>query len=192
MICQRTLALWEIDRLLIMLSWCTIAFTPLQIMQLLPQVRLGWLAAKHARPAEVKIGDWLYLDSSPAHSPPHQVQYKLASWSGPYQVIEVSGASLRTPNCAWRPSGVEQGLQTSRPPISCLKALRSRAGPPDTSRHPISCLEALRGCAGPPDTSRHPKSFLEALRSRAGPPDDWICRRSLAKRYHIFIGTLIV
>ena len=36
---------------------------------------------------------------------------------------------------------------------------------------PISCLEALRSRAGPPDTSRHPKSCLEALRSRAGPPD---------------------
>ena len=60
------------------------------------QVRLGRLAAKRARPAEVKVGDWLYLDASPAHSPPHQVPYKLAGrWSGPYQALEVRGASVR-------------------------------------------------------------------------------------------------
>ena len=34
MICQRMLALREIDRLLIMPLWCTIAFAPLPITQL--------------------------------------------------------------------------------------------------------------------------------------------------------------
>ena len=43
--------------------------------------------------------------------------------------------------------------------------------PRGPQRHPNSCLEALRSRAGPPDTSRHPKSCLEALRSRAGPPE---------------------
>ena len=62
-------------------------------------------------------------------------------------------------------------FHTSRHSKSCLEALRSCAGPPDTSLHPKSCLEALRCRAGPPDTSRHPKSCLQARRSCAGPPD---------------------
>ena len=56
------------------------------------QVRLARLLDQRATPAEVKLGDQMYLDASPQHSPPHQVPYKLASrWMGPYRVLEVRG-----------------------------------------------------------------------------------------------------
>jgi hypothetical protein len=38
----------------------------------------------------------MYLDASPQHSPPHQVQYKLVNqWMGPYAGLAVKGPVVR-------------------------------------------------------------------------------------------------
>ena len=60
------------------------------------QVRLGRILARRSRPAAVSVGDWLYLDAKPDHSPPHQVPFKLANrWMGPFEAKEVKGAVVR-------------------------------------------------------------------------------------------------
>jgi hypothetical protein len=60
------------------------------------QVRLGRILARRSRPAAVAVGDWLYLDAKPDHSPPHQVPFKLANrWMGPFEAKEVKGAVVR-------------------------------------------------------------------------------------------------
>lgn len=59
------------------------------------QVRIGHLLAKRSSPAEVKVGDLMWLDG--AHVP-HQVSYKLANrWFGPYPVLAVhpGGATVK-------------------------------------------------------------------------------------------------
>ena len=60
------------------------------------QVRLGRMLDRRALPASVSVGDWMYLEASPAHSPPHQVPYKLAGrWMGPFEALEVKGPNVR-------------------------------------------------------------------------------------------------
>jgi hypothetical protein len=55
------------------------------------QVRLGITLAARSVPAEVKVGDMVWMDG--AHVP-HQVPWKLAPrWFGPYRVREVKGAA---------------------------------------------------------------------------------------------------
>ena len=60
------------------------------------QVRLGRMLDRRALPASVSVGDWMYLEASPDHSPPHQVPYKLAGrWMGPFEALEVKGPNVR-------------------------------------------------------------------------------------------------
>ena len=57
------------------------------------QVRIGRLLDARIRPARVDVGNWVWLDSRHV---PHQVPFKLANkWCGPYQVVEVRGATVR-------------------------------------------------------------------------------------------------
>ena len=56
------------------------------------QVRLGQLLAKRCTPADVKVGDKVWLDSR--HTP-IAVPYKLTTrWFGPFVVMEVRGAQV--------------------------------------------------------------------------------------------------
>ena len=57
------------------------------------QVRLGHLLEKRRTPADVAVGDRVWLDG--AHVP-HQIPYKLANrWFGPYVVLDVMGGAVR-------------------------------------------------------------------------------------------------
>ena len=59
------------------------------------QVRVGLLLAQRAVPADIAVGDRMWLDG--AHVP-HQIPFKLANkWFGPYAVLEVfpGGATVR-------------------------------------------------------------------------------------------------
>jgi hypothetical protein len=57
------------------------------------QVCLGHLLEKRRTPADVAVGDIVWLVG--AHVP-HQIQYKLANrWFGPYVVLDVMGGSVR-------------------------------------------------------------------------------------------------
>lgn len=95
------------------------------------QVQPGRLLDQRATPAEVKPGGQMYLDTSPQHSPPHQVAYKLASrWMRPYVVLNVRGPVMRLD------LSLELGKISPWVNVRCLKFFKQRNAHCPISRHP--------------------------------------------------------
>ena len=60
------------------------------------QVRIGRILDRRSRAADVKVGDWVWLDGAHNSVAGTQMPAKLAErWYGPYPVLEVRGAAVR-------------------------------------------------------------------------------------------------